>query len=574
MAVPRSASPPYSQDSVTSEYDTSTYDDHVTNVNVTMTANVSNALSVINDSLTTYVSQTSIADNVTSSDVAWNISDVTTFTSGVAETTHQVVLDTLVDVCSNTSRDVDDVTLGETHVVVTGSIIFVIMIPFIMLEFKHIPLGVTPALLLGSMLTLLTQVMTQQDVYDVIGSRGTLSSLLAVLGVQILLWYVVRERALFRLLRHTLTASLAFPGYIWRVSLLTFTLAAMFTGDATVAVLTPLVLRIWEVQERARYEQDIILVTMATSGNLGAAWSILGAPHMMVLSAQTSGPEYRQSDLDMRAGVMYLLPCALLTFIINLGMLTLYSRLRERRDNKLISEPSHSEQEMAGLTRDNNNMKFGHSNGFLKMADLLYEGPSGSRDERPPCTLETIPEDDILEISSSNSPSLSTRGDGDSERDDGESGSENPQEVTDGDSDSDSEGDSRCDRALNQLTLEYTPNALTSLTSTGVANLGSTPSLSVGLEARGVRLCARGGVYRALAGVSMVDFLPPSQESDPQQGGQNEAATSGDSPWFLPVVILLTAAMFVILLVSSHHIHFDIGEYIKSDHDYDINIIN
>ena len=317
------------------------------------------------------------------------------------------------DTVSNVT-DPFDHSLADTRTVVAGTLVFALILPFVLFDFRFFPIGTTTAVLLGAMLMIMTTVVGQDEAYEVIGHKENMTTIFLLLGMMLLAQYFEREQLLVRLLRRFLKPDQSFEDYIWRVSLLSFVLSAFFTNDACCAILTPLLLKYWEVQERPRVELETILLCIATSANIGSVTTVFGNPQMALIAARTDQPVFSSSRLDQRTCLKYLLLPAILGYFINLGFLVLHYRIKTRRieKSKLVSEPSRSESEMAGLTDSDGHHKTeegrGQSNGFVKndiQEDILYDAMTEVQTERlalPP-PLETIPEDEVLDISSTRS---------------------------------------------------------------------------------------------------------------------------------------------------------------------------
>ena len=317
--------------------------------------------------------------------------------------------------------------LADTYKVVAGLLIFLGTLPFVLLNVAVFPIGSLVGVLLGALLMVMFQVVTQDEVYDIIGSQESLTAVLLIIGILVIAQYFEREQLLVRILRRLLVPSLRFENYLVRVCLVTFLLSIFFTSDLCCMVLPPVVLKLWESQERPRAELETIVLAVMTTANIGAMVTVFSSLQMALMAAWTGGAAMENSRLDMRSCLMYLLPVATILGMVNTSFLVLHYRMRTRcvEKTKLVNEPSSSEQEMAGLTaRDNgrpvntiNISSHGFINGYLgggrddiTSFDGAYLGTGASQrsDDRIsiPCQLETIPENDILEITSLQSSSL------------------------------------------------------------------------------------------------------------------------------------------------------------------------
>ena len=214
--------------------------------------------------------------------------------------------------------------------------------------------------------------------------------------------------------------------------------------------------------------------------------------------------------------------------------------------------------------------------------EITFEDSDSIQDDRlsVPCQLETIPEDEVLEITSSRSTSAMDT--------DAISGStpehtyhsiENEETSNiNGSSSSDEEecrntvhAQSTCDTMLeesNSLTMdiEYRPSALQSQDlSCGSGTVGSqgvtTPTKS--LEKQGLKLLDRGGVYRSMSAVSAIGFLPvgtgivSAEESCPE--GPFPASDSKLFQAFISFMLVVVVALN--LASTSEAVIFDIGKH-------------
>ena len=77
---------------------------------------------------------------------------------------------------SNSSNDTDPCAVESPglYIQIIGTVVFVVVWPFIVLDMKWFPLGRLAAALVGAMLMVLFQVVTQDDVYVVEGRVGNL----------------------------------------------------------------------------------------------------------------------------------------------------------------------------------------------------------------------------------------------------------------------------------------------------------------------------------------------------------------------------------------------------------------
>lgn len=488
--------------------------------------------------------------------------------------------------------------LAPPDKLVSGTLTFFVILPFVLFNFRFFPIGTTPSVLLGAAFMVFAHVVSQDEAYRVVGNQDCLTFIYLVTGLMIIVLFFEREQLLTTVLRHVLKSHLTFENYIWRVCLLSFLLSAFFTSDATGAILTPLLLKLWEVQERQHTELETIVLAIATSANIGSAATIFGSAHIALLASRTTDLPQSKSVLDLRHCLLYLSPAAVLVFLINLGFLVCHYRIRSRdiQKSKLICEASTSEQEMSGLTRTHGSGNLTKLNGTLKPSNgvLRYNGgdeiafeedtDSTHDDDRLslPCQLETIPEDEVLEITSSRSASAIDNDALSTSTPDHTYHTLENEEVTNlsGNSSSSSSDEeetrntvhaqSTCDTMLeesNSLTMdiEYRPSALQSqdLSSrSGALGPGAATSPTEPLDSQGLKLSERGGIYRSTSAVSAVGFLPAgvgivaAGESYPE--GPFPASDSKLFQAFISFMLVVVLALN--LASSSEAVIFDIGK--------------
>ena len=488
--------------------------------------------------------------------------------------------------------------LAPLDKLVSGTLIFFTVLPFVLFNFRFFPIGSAPSLLIGAAFMVFAHVVTQDEVYQIVGKQDNLTFMYLMIGLMLIVQFFDREQLLTTVLRHTVKSHLTFENYIWRVCLISFLLSAFFTSDVCGAILTPILLKFWEVQERQHTELETIVLAIATSANIGSTATIFGSAHIALLASKTTELSNTKSILDLRHCLLYLFPATVLVFLINLGFLICHYRIRSRdiQKSKLISEASTSEQEMSGLTRthgsgDLTKLNGTHkpSNGVLRYNggdEIAFEEDNDSiQDDRlsVPCQLETIPEDEVLEITSSRSVSAM-----DNEAVSGSTPEhtyhtmENEETSTfngSGSGSSDEEecrntvhAQSTCDTILeesNSLTMdiEYRPSALQSQDfSCRNSGIGSpevaTPTKS--LEKQGLRLSEKAGIYRSLSAVSAIGFLPVGMgigtAGDSCPEGPFPASNSKLFQAFVSFMLVVVVA--VNLASSSEAVIFDIGNCI------------
>ncbi|XP_050418719.1 uncharacterized protein LOC126832081 [Patella vulgata] len=223
-----------------------------------------------------------------------------------------------------------DYTLADTTKVVCGSLSFLLVLPFVLFEIKCFPIGTTTSVLTGAALMVITTVLTQEDVYHLLGETENLRTIFLLLGMMLLAQFFEREKMIGKILKMSLKESHSFANYIWRVSLVTFIFAALFTNDAACVVLTPIFLKYWEKQKRKPAELQTLLLAIATSANIGSVTTIFGNPQMALIASRTDTEMFRLSTLTLVRSIIYLGVPALIAFFINFGFLMLHFEVRSR----------------------------------------------------------------------------------------------------------------------------------------------------------------------------------------------------------------------------------------------------
>ena len=487
-----------------------------------------------------------------------------------------------------------DYNLAELPQLICGTLIFLLILPLVLFEFSWFPIGTTSAVLLGAMLMVVCQVVSQEEAYAIIGHRDHLTTIFLLLGMMLLVQYFEREQLLTKLLRRLLRPSLSFPGYLCRICVLSFILSALFTNDAVCAIMTPLLLQFWDVQERSHNELEVIVLAIATSANIGSVVTIFGNPQMAIIAATTSMPPFTASQLDLRRSLLYLGPPALIAFFMNLGFLLVLYHIKSQEfgKSKLHSEASRSDQEM-GLTNslqytDKHLMNHATDNGNGH-AETMYDGIfNDSRNTICSPPLETIPEDEVLDITSTSTHSVSVQEDSeirDSSVDDTEQDSNSSD-----DSDNETTPTKRNNRLnpmlldmdyqLNSIDLEYKPSALHSqsknycdgrkVNSSSQLIEGRKVACSGKPEDYGVVLSEKAGIFRRRSTLSVVDFLStctlnnPDLISQETTGSIETLFSPSDSVPFQVLLCLVTLLVIALFLASSPKVLFDIGEYAYS----------
>ena len=219
---------------------------------------------------------------------------------------------------SNSSTNDTDPCAMESpglYIQIMGSIIFVVVWPFIVLDMKWFPLGRPAAALVGAMLMVLFQVVTQDEVYEVEGMVGNLQTIYLLMGMMILSYYYDREGILRIASLWIIGDNKLFRTILWKICLLSAALSAFITNDAACLVITPLILSEFVKKKRNKKELLPLCLGIATSANIGSAATIFGNPQNAFIASVTG-----VSLLDF---IIAELPSALVGLALSIGLLHL-----------------------------------------------------------------------------------------------------------------------------------------------------------------------------------------------------------------------------------------------------------
>ena len=254
-----------------------------------------------------------------------------------------------MDNFSNLSNDTDPCALESPglYIQIMGSIIFVIVWPFIVLDMKWFPLGRPAAALVGAMLMVLFQVVTQEGVYEVEGMLGNLQTIYLLMGMMILSYYYDREGILRIASLWIIGDNKPFRTILWKICILSAALSAFITNDAACLVITPLILSEFVKKKRNKKELLPLCLGIATSANIGSAATIFGNPQNAFIASVTG-----VSLLDFFIAE---LPSALVGLALSIGLLhllfikTLFKKSQvvnesEPQENDVIIQQSQSYQ--------------------------------------------------------------------------------------------------------------------------------------------------------------------------------------------------------------------------------------
>ena len=198
---------------------------------------------------------------------------------------------------------------------VTGTLLFVIVWPFIVQDMKFFPIGRPTAALLGALLMVVFNIVPQDQVYLVLGQRGNLQAICLLVGMMMLSHYYNREGLLDMMALWIFKKEKQFKYVLWKACVLSAVMSAILTNDASCVVLTPLLLNEHRKQKRSQQEIAPLLLGIATSANIGSASTLFGNPQNVFIASQTG--------LSLLIFFVTSLPAAIVGTAINTGLLYL-----------------------------------------------------------------------------------------------------------------------------------------------------------------------------------------------------------------------------------------------------------
>ena len=202
------------------------------------------------------------------------------------------------------------------YVQVLGTIVFVAVWPFIVLDMKWFPLGRPAAALVGAAFMVVTHVVTQKDVYDIQGLLGNMQTIFLLVGMMMLSYYYDREGLLRMVGLWIFGDRKSFKSILWKVCLMSALLSAIVTNDANCLVITPLLLMEGQKQGRDRRELLPLCLGIATAANIGSAATIFGNPQNAFIASS--------AGVTLLEFFMSLLPAALIGTAVDILLLYLF----------------------------------------------------------------------------------------------------------------------------------------------------------------------------------------------------------------------------------------------------------
>ena len=196
---------------------------------------------------------------------------------------------------------------------VVGTLIFLIVWPFIVQDIRYFPIGRPAAALLGATLMVVFTVVPQEQVFRILGNQGNIQTICLLVGMMALSYYYDREGLLRIFTLWIFGKGKPFRHVLWKVCILTAALSAFITNDATCVVITPLLLAEHTKQKRDKRELVPLLMSIATSANIGSASTFFGNPQNAYIASN--------AGLSLLIFFITSLPAAIVGLAINTTLL-------------------------------------------------------------------------------------------------------------------------------------------------------------------------------------------------------------------------------------------------------------
>ena len=250
---------------------------------------------------------------------------------------------------------------------ITGTIIFAIVWPFVVLDMKWFPLGRPAAALAGAAFMVLFQILSQDEVYEIEGQKGNLQAMFLLVGMMMLSYYYDREGLLRVVMLKIFGQNKPFHSILWKVCLMSALLASFITNDATCLVVTPLILTEFVKQGRDSKELLPLCLGIATSANIGSAATIFGNPQNAFIASN--------AGISLLQFFIAELPAAILGIILNIGIIYLFVLIRKK---VFKSREGASTRAAAETTTDVDMLRTGQPALILDEREAIaksFEGP-------------------------------------------------------------------------------------------------------------------------------------------------------------------------------------------------------
>src|SRR5689334_3261228 len=119
----------------------------------------------------------------------------------------------------------------KTYQVFLGCLIYFLFLSFVLIPLNRFLYSSNDIILLVSFFIIVRSVISQTEVYNVIGEVNNLKTIFLLWGMMVISSYFERERLIDHLLNKLFPCKLAFHWWIVRLSIIDSILAALFTND-------------------------------------------------------------------------------------------------------------------------------------------------------------------------------------------------------------------------------------------------------------------------------------------------------------------------------------------------------
>lgn len=282
-----------------------------------------------------------------------------------------------------------------------GSAIFCAILPFLTIKLRVLPFETPYFVLVGATLMIWSNVVSPGEFFNLMSLQEYISGLLLILGTTIIGDYYSREQFFSKAVRQLLREDQAFPNYLLRISCISFVISMLFSSDVSCLVLTPIIFKCWEEQERTENELETIVLSISTSAILGG--SALPFGNIALSFFATRKLPLR---INMKCCFQYFMAPAVICFWLNYVFLSGLYHLRHKRSCKYLYRPRFCRKKVLSPSKEmcpdhclnsslnesvlNDISHHGHNlgqlNGSLVKDDKHFHPP----------TLETIIEDEVL----------------------------------------------------------------------------------------------------------------------------------------------------------------------------------
>lgn len=200
---------------------------------------------------------------------------------------------------------------------VVGTIIFIVVWPFIVLDMKWFPISRPAAALVGATFMVAFLVVPEEQVFHIIGDKANLQTIFLLVGMMLLSYYYDREGLLRIVALWIFGNNKTFKHVLWKICILSAILSAIITNDATCLVITPLLVNEHMKQRRPQNELLPMLLGIATSANIGSASTYFGNPQNAFIAASSQG------QISLLIFFVTSLPAAILGILLSILLLYL-----------------------------------------------------------------------------------------------------------------------------------------------------------------------------------------------------------------------------------------------------------